>query len=169
MNCPVCNVALNMTERQGVEIDYCPKCRGVWLDRGSWIRLSSGRPPRRLPDRFRSLIPSPVTGIPTAVPAPGTRTAALSGSRLQAAPAPKGPIPQKDESPFWASCLILIDSVFNPIFSDREDHAKKIGSFLIVLGFSSCTAAATTPFNRMRRRSRPPGGTWNRLISAGMT
>jgi len=34
MNCPTCSVVLQMTERQGVEIDYCPKCRGVWLDRG---------------------------------------------------------------------------------------------------------------------------------------
>ena len=39
MNCPVCNVALNMTERQGVEVDYCPKCRGVWLDRGELDKL----------------------------------------------------------------------------------------------------------------------------------
>ena len=34
MKCPVCNVDLLMAERQGVEIDYCPQCRGVWLDRG---------------------------------------------------------------------------------------------------------------------------------------
>ena len=35
MRCPVCDhVDLLMTERQGVEIDYCPKCRGAWLDRG---------------------------------------------------------------------------------------------------------------------------------------
>jgi Zn-finger nucleic acid-binding protein len=34
MLCPVCRVDLVMTDRQGVEIDYCPKCRGVWLDRG---------------------------------------------------------------------------------------------------------------------------------------
>lgn len=39
MNCPVCNVALTMTDRQGVEIDYCPKCRGVWLDRGELDKL----------------------------------------------------------------------------------------------------------------------------------
>lgn len=39
MNCPVCNVALTMTERQGVEIDYCPKCRGVWLDRGELDKI----------------------------------------------------------------------------------------------------------------------------------
>ena len=35
MNCPVCKTAnLVMSERQGIEIDYCPQCRGVWLDRG---------------------------------------------------------------------------------------------------------------------------------------
>lgn len=39
MNCPVCNEALTMTERQGVEIDYCPKCRGVWLDRGELDKI----------------------------------------------------------------------------------------------------------------------------------
>ena len=34
MNCPICNIPLTMAERQGVEIDYCQKCRGIWLDRG---------------------------------------------------------------------------------------------------------------------------------------
>jgi len=34
MNCPTCNVELRITDRQGKEIDYCPKCRGIWLDRG---------------------------------------------------------------------------------------------------------------------------------------
>ena len=34
MLCPTCRVGLVMSERQGVEIDYCPQCRGVWLDRG---------------------------------------------------------------------------------------------------------------------------------------
>ena len=34
MDCPVCHVPLTMSDRQGVEIDYCPRCRGVWLDRG---------------------------------------------------------------------------------------------------------------------------------------
>ena len=34
MNCPKCGVTLSVSERQGVEIDYCPQCRGVWLDRG---------------------------------------------------------------------------------------------------------------------------------------
>lgn len=34
MLCPLCQVELKMAERQGVELDYCPKCRGMWLDRG---------------------------------------------------------------------------------------------------------------------------------------
>ena len=39
MKCPHCNVPLVMTERQGVEIDYCPQCRGVWLDRGELDKI----------------------------------------------------------------------------------------------------------------------------------
>jgi Zn-finger nucleic acid-binding protein len=40
MKCPVCNnVNLVMCERQGVEIDYCPECRGVWLDRGELDKI----------------------------------------------------------------------------------------------------------------------------------
>lgn len=34
MKCPVDDTVLQMTEREGVEIDYCPTCRGIWLDRG---------------------------------------------------------------------------------------------------------------------------------------
>ena len=40
MKCPSCpDVALTMSDRQGVEIDYCPQCRGVWLDRGELDKL----------------------------------------------------------------------------------------------------------------------------------
>jgi Zn-finger nucleic acid-binding protein len=39
MRCPVCEVELKMTDRQGVEIDYCPQCRGVWLDRGELDKI----------------------------------------------------------------------------------------------------------------------------------
>jgi Zn-finger nucleic acid-binding protein len=39
MKCPICEVDLMMTDRQGVEIDYCPKCRGVWLDRGELDKI----------------------------------------------------------------------------------------------------------------------------------
>lgn len=40
MHCPVCpNTSLIMSERQGIEIDYCPNCRGVWLDRGELDKI----------------------------------------------------------------------------------------------------------------------------------
>lgn len=40
MKCPVCeNTNLMMSERQGIEIDYCPQCRGVWLDRGELDKI----------------------------------------------------------------------------------------------------------------------------------
>jgi Zn-finger nucleic acid-binding protein len=40
MKCPVCATPdLLMTERQGIEIDYCPQCRGVWLDRGELDKI----------------------------------------------------------------------------------------------------------------------------------
>ena len=40
MKCPACpDATLLMTDRQGVEIDYCPACRGVWLDRGELDKL----------------------------------------------------------------------------------------------------------------------------------
>jgi Zn-finger nucleic acid-binding protein len=34
MNCPVDGTELRITDREGIEIDYCPQCRGIWLDRG---------------------------------------------------------------------------------------------------------------------------------------
>ena len=39
MKCPVDDTTLQMTEREGVEIDYCPDCRGIWLDRGELDRI----------------------------------------------------------------------------------------------------------------------------------
>ena len=40
MKCPICKeVDLRITDRQGIEIDYCPQCRGVWLDRGELDKL----------------------------------------------------------------------------------------------------------------------------------
>ena len=40
MKCPVCKeVNLIMSEKQGIEIDYCPECRGVWLDRGELDKI----------------------------------------------------------------------------------------------------------------------------------
>lgn len=38
-DCPRCGVTLTMTDRHGIEIDYCPQCRGVWLDRGELDKI----------------------------------------------------------------------------------------------------------------------------------
>ena len=43
MKCPIDQTTLAITERQGIEIDYCPQCRGVWLDRGELDKLIDGR------------------------------------------------------------------------------------------------------------------------------
>jgi Zn-finger nucleic acid-binding protein len=61
--CPACMVELKLAERQGVEIDYCPQCRGVWLDRGELDKImehvrattaSQGREDGRFFDRDRA-------------------------------------------------------------------------------------------------------------------
>lgn len=39
MACPICKTGLTMSDRQGVEIDFCPTCRGVWLDRGELDKI----------------------------------------------------------------------------------------------------------------------------------
>ena len=52
MKCPSCtDTALVMSDRQGVEIDYCPQCRGVWLDRGELDKLI---------ERSATMAPTPV-------------------------------------------------------------------------------------------------------------
>lgn len=54
MNCPLCNVALVMSEKQGIEIDYCPKCRGVWLDRGELDKIIERSAPDSLNRNYGS-------------------------------------------------------------------------------------------------------------------
>lgn len=39
MQCPHCHVPLVMSSRQNIEIDYCPECRGIWLDRGELDKI----------------------------------------------------------------------------------------------------------------------------------
>lgn len=39
MKCPYCNIPLSKSVKQGVEIDYCPQCRGIWLDRGELNKI----------------------------------------------------------------------------------------------------------------------------------
>ena len=40
MKCPRCQVDLMISDRQGIEIDFCPQCRGVWLDRGELDKIT---------------------------------------------------------------------------------------------------------------------------------
>ena len=49
MKCPNCEQLLLITERQNVEIDYCPGCRGVWLDRGELDKIISFAAQQDLP------------------------------------------------------------------------------------------------------------------------
>jgi uncharacterized protein len=60
MRCPNCETTLAMSERLGVEIDYCPECRGVWLDRGEIDRLlEAERVPARASAPTESVPPPP--------------------------------------------------------------------------------------------------------------
>jgi Zn-finger nucleic acid-binding protein len=57
MKCPVCiSVNLVMSERQGIEIDYCPECRGVWLDRDELDKIIARAVPQpaQAPQQYRS-------------------------------------------------------------------------------------------------------------------
>ena len=59
MQCPVCRVPLSMSDRQGIEIDYCPQCRGVWLDRGELDKIIERSAPQAAP------APAPVAPPPS--------------------------------------------------------------------------------------------------------
>lgn len=45
MNCPTCNISLLVSDRQGVDVDYCPQCRGIWLDRGELDKITKKSAP----------------------------------------------------------------------------------------------------------------------------
>jgi len=65
MKCPIDGADLVMTERQGIEIDYCPRCRGVWLDRGELdkiIERSRAEPSAPAGDKGHHHQPSPHYG-----------------------------------------------------------------------------------------------------------
>jgi len=56
VRCPTCpDSTLVIADRAGVEIDHCPTCRGVWLDRGELDKIieRAAEPPRRDDDRYR--------------------------------------------------------------------------------------------------------------------
>ena len=51
MKCPNDQTTLLISERQGIEIDYCPECRGVWLDRGELDKLIEKNTTHSVPER----------------------------------------------------------------------------------------------------------------------
>ena len=69
MKCPLDQSDLLMMERHGVEIDYCPRCRGVWLDRGELDKIIERATPAvelANPDP----VPTPPPASPTRQPRP---------------------------------------------------------------------------------------------------
>ena len=64
MLCPTCKTPLTMSERQGIEIDYCQTCRGVWLDRGELDKMieRSARRRRRRSSSSRAVRPTAALG-----------------------------------------------------------------------------------------------------------
>lgn len=66
MKCPICvEEDLVMADRQGIEIDYCPKCRGVWLDRGELDKIIERSAARRRRSRAAAGIIESPRGIRT--------------------------------------------------------------------------------------------------------
>ena len=69
MQCPVDQTVLQMTDRQGVEIDYCPTCRGVWLDRGELDKIID-----RAEANVAPAAPTAAPARPSPSPGPDPRT-----------------------------------------------------------------------------------------------
>lgn len=69
MRCPTDGAELVMAERQGVEIDYCPSCRGIWLDRGELDKILDRA--ASMPGAVPVAEPGPVPGGFPPAPAPG--------------------------------------------------------------------------------------------------
>jgi hypothetical protein len=78
MPCPVCRVPLVMSERQGVEIDYCPQCRGVWLDRGELDKIVE----RNARTALRALHHPRLIPITAAAPIAATATTIIRAAAL---------------------------------------------------------------------------------------
>ena len=81
MPCPVCKTSLAMSERHGIEIDYCPTCRGIWLDRGELDKII---------ERSAAADAPPQAPTPPAPPPPPSPPQPPAGYAPGYAPAPWG-------------------------------------------------------------------------------
>lgn len=114
MKCPVCDVTLSISAREGVEIDFCPQCRGVWLDRGELDKIL---------DRVATATP----GAPVAAAPPG----ASFDERPRYEDRDRRPEPRYDERPRYDDGPHRHDD--RPRYDDRNrsyDKKKKRRSFL---------------------------------------
>jgi Zn-finger nucleic acid-binding protein len=92
MKCPIdTTVDLVMTDRQGIEIDYCPTCRGVWLDRGELDKLI---------ERSAAVLPQPAPQ-PVVQPAPAAAPLPASDYRPDQRPDPRSEPRPDDRRPRW--------------------------------------------------------------------
>src|SRR3989337_2091362 len=91
MDCPVCkNVQLVMSDRKGIEIDYCPTCRGVWLDRGELDKVIDRSVENEIAAENR-----PTTPAPPVAPAPAPAAPPMPNP-VHAGPAYGSPQPAYD-------------------------------------------------------------------------
>ncbi|MCB1002156.1 MAG: zf-TFIIB domain-containing protein [Acidimicrobiales bacterium] len=105
MKCPIdTTVDLVMTDRQGIEIDYCPTCRGVWLDRGELDKIIER----------------------TAAPAPVAPVAPMAPQYTPAGPMPADPAPRWDDRRRWDD-----DDDDDRYRSSRDGYRKKKRSSLL--------------------------------------
>jgi Zn-finger nucleic acid-binding protein len=94
MNCPLCaDVALEATFSHGIEIDVCPNCKGLWLDRGELERL--------LTTAEAPAPPPPPTSVPASKPAAESRSKSESGKKKK-----------KKKKKGWAD---LLEDVFDDV------------------------------------------------------
>lgn len=59
MKCPIDGTTLLMTTRSGIEIDYCPECRGIWLDRGELDKIIEREATQAQPFQAQAPVPQP--------------------------------------------------------------------------------------------------------------
>jgi hypothetical protein len=93
MRCPVDNELLVMADRNGVEIDYCPKCRGVWLDRGELDKIVERAMGAEVGRAAPAPAPAPVWQVEPGRAAPPPPAHAQAAPPYPAPPYPAPPYP----------------------------------------------------------------------------
>jgi uncharacterized protein len=122
MQCPHDQTVLQMTERQGIEIDYCPTCRGVWLDRGELDkiieRVSLAAPPEAARSEPRHDPRTEAAGYPPGYPQAPTYPQYSASGRS----------PRSPDSP--DDYYGRPDDYYGRGHDSRSHHKKKRKSFL---------------------------------------